>query len=97
MPANVKSGDGCVLKNSGLIKSITRRCMIVTSPHAAKASGALDDLIKALEKENISYAVFDQIKENPLVESCMLAGKAAKYFHADCIIGFGVGSPLDAA
>lgn len=97
MPANVKSGDGCVLKNSGLIKSITRRCMIVTSPHAAKASGALDDLIKALEKENISYAVFDQIKENPLVETCMLAGKAAKYFHADCIIGIGGGSPLDAA
>ena len=97
MPARVVSGRNCLLTNSAPLKKITRRCLVVTSPHAGKLSGALDDLKTVFEKENISYAVFDRIEENPLVETCRLAGTAAKYFHADCIVGVGGGSPLDAA
>ncbi|MBQ7121761.1 MAG: iron-containing alcohol dehydrogenase [Clostridia bacterium] len=95
MPVRCAWGDNCVEENSDMLVPLGKSCLIVTGKSSAKKSGALDDAIKALEKHGISYAVFDEISENPLISVCCRAGEAARKADADFILGIGGGSVLD--
>jgi len=97
MPVRIISGYNCVIKNSAELKKLGRKCLIVTSKTSAKKSGALDDVVTALAKENIEYCIFDEITENPLVSTVIKAGEKAREFGAEFVIGIGGGSPLDAS
>ena len=96
-PINVKSGKDCVGESSALLKGFGNRCIIVTGSGSAKKCGALDDVTKALEKEDISYVIYDKITENPRLDHCHEAGCIARDYGAHFVIGIGGGSPLDAA
>lgn len=95
MPVRCAWGNNCVTENSDMLVPLGKSCLIVTGKNSAKASGALDDAIKALEKHNISYEIFDGISENPLVSACHKAGEAARKANAEFILGIGGGSVLD--
>ncbi len=97
MPVKCFWDENAVSENSAALKSLGNRCLILTGKSGAKKSGALDDAINALEKENIGYAVFDEIGENPLISVCHKAGDAARENDADFLLGIGGGSVLDAA
>ena len=97
MPVDVFYGKNALLENGKELKKLGSRCLIVTSPTAAKKSGALDDAVKVLSQEGIEYEIFDRIEENPLTSTCHSAGTAAYEFKADFILGIGGGSPLDAS
>ncbi len=97
MPTRIFTGIGILQKHKDLFPKLGRRCLIITSAHAGKASGALDDLDNIMNEHQIEYSVFDQIKENPSVLSCIEAGVKAHEMDADFIIGVGGGSVLDAA
>lgn len=97
MPVRIISGENCVIKNSAEFKRLGKKCLIVTSRTSAKKSGALDDVITALNNESIAYSVFDEITENPLASTVIKAGEKAREFGAEFIIGIGGGSPLDAS
>lgn len=97
MPVRIISGENCVIKNSAEFRKLGKKCFVVTSRTSAKKSGALDDIITALNNENIEYAIFDEITENPLVSTIIKAGEKAREFGAEFIIGIGGGSPLDAS
>lgn len=95
MPVKCVWGSGAVKENSALLAALGKSCLIVTGKNGAKLSGALDDAVKALEAEKISYEIFDEIGENPLVSACHKAGAAANKMKADFIFGIGGGSVLD--
>ncbi len=95
--SKVISGKNCVIENANMIKGFGKKCLIVTSGSAAQKSGALDDVIGALNICNIEYSIFNKITENPLVSTVIDGGSAARDFGADFIIGIGGGSPLDGA
>jgi alcohol dehydrogenase class IV len=97
MPVKVISGESCVIKNASEFKKLGSRCLIITGQGSAKKSGALEDVIKALELGSIKYDVFDKVGPNPLVSVSHSAGTAARAFGAEFIIGIGGGSPIDAA
>ncbi len=97
MPAKCFWGDNAVLDNSSALSLLGKNCLILTGKTGAIRSGALDDAKKALESENISYKIFDEIGENPLISACCRAGAAAREANADFILGIGGGSVLDAA
>lgn len=97
MPVRIISGENCVIKNSAEFKKLGKKCLIVTSRTSAKKSGALDDVITALNNEDIAYSIFDEITENPFVSTVIKAGEKAREFGAEFIIGIGGGSPLDAS
>ncbi len=97
MPVRITSGENCVIKNSTEFRKLGAKCLIITSRTSAKKSGALDDVITALNNENIKYSIFDEITENPLVSTVIKAGERAREFNADFIIGIGGGSPLVAS
>ena len=97
MPVRVLSADGAVMNNASLLAGLGARCILVTGKHAAKKSGALDDVSQALEKVGVPFRVFDEIEQNPSVQTCLKAGRAAHGFGADFVVGIGGGSALDAA
>ena len=47
-----------------LFKELGTSCLIVTGQHGAKDSGALQDAVKALDSQKISWDVFDQVESN---------------------------------
>ena len=97
MPTRILTGIGILQKHKDLFPKLGKRCLIITSAHSGKASGALDDLTSIMDEYQIGYEVFDQIRENPSVVSCIEAGVRAYETDADFIIGVGGGSVLDAA
>ena len=96
-PVNVITGKNCVKNNASAFADFGKRCLIVTGKSSAKKSGALDDVISALDLAGTEYAIFDDIEQNPSYTSCKKAADVAKEFGAEFIIGIGGGSPLDAA
>lgn len=97
MPVQVISGEHAVRDHAAVLHPLGKRCVIVTGGNSAQKSGALDDVIAALEQEGISHQVFSEIGANPLVSTCDRAGAMAREFGADFLIGIGGGSPMDAA
>ncbi len=97
IPLNVISGKNCVTENSSLMKKYGTKCIIVTGGSSAKKSGALSDVLSALEEEGILSVIYDKIGPNPRLDHCFEASKLAADFGADFVIGIGGGSPLDAA
>ncbi len=95
--SKVISGKNCVIENANMLSGFGKKCLIVTSGSAAEKSGALGDVISALNECSIEYSVFNKITENPLVSTVIEGGKSAREFGADFIIGIGGGSPLDAS
>lgn len=97
MPVNIMGGKDAVLNNGQIFKALGKKCLIVCGKNSAKKSGALDDVISVLTKEDIKYAIFDEITENPLTADCCRGGKIARESGTDFVIGIGGGSPLDAS
>ena len=82
MPTKCIWGENSVSENSDALKTLGKKCLILTGKSGAKKSGALDDAISALGKENIPYEIFDEIGENPLMSVCHKAGIAAREAHS---------------
>ena len=97
IPTRIIGGAGCVRNNAEVFCRMGKRALIITGASAAKKSGALDDVSDVLSGNKIEYAVFDEVKENPLLSVVAKAGRAAREFRADYIIAIGGGSVLDAA
>ena len=95
MPVRCAWGRNALRENSALLTPLGKSCLIVTGKNSAKQSGALDDAIKALDEQKISYEIFDEISENPLISACHKAGEAARKAKAEFIFGIGGGSVLD--
>ncbi|MDH4873556.1 iron-containing alcohol dehydrogenase [Pseudomonas sp. BN515] len=70
--------------------------LIVTDPGVLKA-GLLDSVLPELERDGLRVAVFSDVQADPPESVILAAVEAAKASSADCVIGFGGGSSLDAA
>lgn len=97
MPTLVYSEKSCVKNHFREITLTGKKAMIVTGKHSSRKNGSLDDVSAVLNQENIPYIIFDDIEENPSVETVMKARELAVNKNVDFIIGIGGGSPLDAA
>ncbi len=96
LPVRIVSGEICIKKNPSLL-CLGETALIVTGKHGAKKSGALDDVIEVLTAHGVGYTVFDEIRENPALETCFKGGRIAADAGADFVIGIGGGSALDAS
>ena len=97
IPTEIYHEDGAVLKHSSEIASLGRKALIITGRSSAVQTGALDDIIKALEDNNTEYILYDKIEGNPSVGTIMDAAGIGRSQGADFVIGVGGGSPMDAA
>lgn len=97
MPTRVLMEKNIVL-NSGIeFSNLGKKALIITGRYSSKRNGSLDDVVKVLEQEKIEYKIFDEIEENPSVETVCKAAMLGKSENVDFIVGIGGGSPIDAA
>lgn len=97
MPTKVYSEKDCVKNHGNEISSLGKKAMIITGKYSSRKNGSLRDMEEVLQSQQISYMIFDEIEENPSVETVMKAREAGLQEKVDFVIGIGGGSPLDAA
>ncbi len=97
MPTKIHFGSECVLQQGDEFSRWGVKALLVTGRHSAKASGALDDVVKVLTQKEMQWKIFDKIEENPTVESVAEGGAFARAWQPDVVVAIGGGSPLDAA
>jgi len=93
MPTKLVYGQG-VVREAGNSLALGQKALIVTGKSSARLSGALDDVLAVLPGE---YVMFDQVENNPSIETVMQGGALAKREGCDYVLAIGGGSPLDAA
>lgn len=97
MPTKILVGKNIILENIEVFNKHGNKALIVTGRKSAKINGSLKDVEEALERNNIEYKLFDEVEENPSLETIYKAAKLGREFGAEFIIGIGGGSPLDAS
>lgn len=80
------------LKRSGINKVI-----IITDKAVYKVTGAWDKVKPALEKNGISYVLYEGVRPNPTYAGCDEAARIAKEEGAQAVIAIGGGSHIDTA
>jgi alcohol dehydrogenase class IV len=97
MPTEVHFGEDVILKNKEIFRTIGSKALIVTGRSSAKKNGSYDDVKRALTETGVEYILFDEVEENPSLETIEKGSELGKINHVDFVIGIGGGSPLDAA
>ncbi len=97
MPTIVFSEEDCVKNHANELALMGKKAMIVTGKKSSRANGSLADVEDVLREKNVPYIIFDDIEENPSVETVMKARDKGVAEGVDYIIGIGGGSPLDAS
>lgn len=97
MPTKVFFGSGCVLENGAELKALGSRAMIVTGKHSSRINGSLAAVEQALQANRQTYVIFDEIEENPSVETVAVAAGIAVKEQVDFFVAVGGGSPMDAS
>lgn len=97
MPTLVYYEKGCVKKYKKELAALGKKALLVTGKHSSRKNGSLDDVMTALSEEGREYVIFDDIEENPSVETVMKARDTGLLEQVDFVVGIGGGSPMDAA
>jgi alcohol dehydrogenase class IV len=86
------------LKNHGIaLSALGKKSLIVTGKSSSKNNGSLKDLVELLQDLGIVYYIFDEVEENPSLETVEKISTLGKDKEVDFVIGVGGGSPIDAA
>lgn len=93
-PTRIIFGDG-VLQETGRQLSAFTRLLVVAGKSSAVKTGHLDRLLAALADKEVS--VFTGVSPNPRVAEVNAAAAQGLAAGAQCVIGLGGGSALDAA
>ena len=97
MPAKVYCENNCVRKHAKELASFGKKALIVTGKHSAFQNGSIADVQAALDDHGVASAVFNEVEENPSVDTVMKGRDRGIAEEADFVIGIGGGSPMDAA
>lgn len=97
MPTKVYSEEQCVKRHGSELAALGEKALLVTGRHSARSNGSLKDVEEALESNGTGYILFDEIEENPSMETIMRARDLGIVQGADFVVGIGGGSPMDAA
>ncbi len=90
-------GHGAILNIVPEIKARGFKKVLVCSDASLVKFGVTGKVTSLLDKENVPYTVFCDIKPNPTIENVQAGVKAAKESGADCIVAIGGGSSMDTA
>ena len=97
-PTAVYFSKGCIEKNGSLIASYGKKAFIITSRFAEGFRNlALDDIMALFNEKGIDYFVYDDVEENPSVESIKRLSDEIRRYSPDFLFGIGGGSALDTA
>lgn len=96
-PAKIIYGINSIDRVGSEAVKYGKKFIIVTGKTSSKKNGSLEKVIKSLEKNALTYVVFDKVESDPSVTTVRLGAEMAKKTAADGVIALGGGSALDAA
>ncbi len=97
MPTLVYQERYAVKNHAKELAALGKKAFLVTGRHSSKVNGSLADVEAALGEAGREYVIFDEVEENPSVETVVKAAEIGKREGVDFVIGIGGGSPMDAA
>lgn len=97
MPAKVYCENNCVRAHAKELSSLGKKALIVTGKSSAFKNGSIADVEAALSDHGVEWSIFNEVEENPSVETVMKGRERGLAEGADFVIGIGGGSPMDAA
>jgi len=97
MPTKIVVGKNAINNNKNLLINIGTKALIVTGRNSSRKNGSLDDVETSLNDLNIPYVIFNEVEENPSLETVEKIATLGKDEKVDFIIGIGGGSPIDSA
>jgi len=71
--------------------------VLVVTDKSVMNAGVTAKVTSELEKANITYHIFSDLKPNPTVDNVQDGVKACTLYNADCIVAVGGGSTIDTA
>ena len=86
MPVDTYFGRDCIAEHKDVMKKLGQKALIVTGRTSAKKNGSQQDVIDALEALGMQWVLFDEIGENPDVETVVRAAELAKKEAVDFIV-----------
>ncbi|MBQ4254361.1 MAG: iron-containing alcohol dehydrogenase [Erysipelotrichaceae bacterium] len=95
-PVELYQEENCVLNHQDRIAALGKKALIVTGRSSA-GNGSLSDLLKAFENNSIAYEIFNEVEENPSVETVMKIRDKFRDSGIEFVVGLGGGSAMDAA
>ena len=90
-------GKGAIAEIATEIKARAFKMAFVCSDPDLLKFGVTKKVTDILDKENIPYEIFSEIKANPTIENVQAGVAAFKASRADCIVAIGGGSSMDTA
>ena len=85
-----------VKKHSEEFLCCGKKALIITGRSSEK-NGALDDVKEALTSQNITFTIFNEVEENPSIETVMKGREFGLKNNCDFLVAIGGGSIMDAA
>lgn len=96
-PRHVRIGAGAINEVADVIDSLKLRRPILVTDAYLTATGAAERMLNLLTAAGLSVAIFDRTVPDPTTASLEEGLEAVRAHGADCVIGFGGGSPMDSA
>lgn len=97
LPVTLYAEEHCVRTHQKELAALGTKALLVTGRRSARLNGSLADVTEALDSCGVSCALFDEIEENPSIETVMKARDRGLAEGVDFVVGIGGGSPMDAA
>ncbi|MFT3983329.1 MAG: iron-containing alcohol dehydrogenase family protein [Lachnospiraceae bacterium] len=97
MPTSVYFGKNVVREHKEVFQKVGKRALIVTGHHSAKKNGAYEDVAAVLSAIGTEFVLFDEVEENPSLDTVERGAQRGREARADFVVGIGGGSPMDAA
>ena len=96
-PRHVRIGAGAINDVADVLENLKlHRPLLVTDAYLT-ANGAAERVLNLLRAAGMSAALFDRTVPDPTTASLEDGVEAVRSHDADCVIGFGGGSPMDSA
>lgn len=96
LPTLIYQEENCIKAHAAEMASFGTHAFIITGKYSSKKNGSLSAVMEALEEREIKITLFDEVEENPSIETCEKAARIGLEKGVDFCIGIGGGSPLDA-
>jgi len=95
-PSLIVNGPGAAKEVGSFAKGLGKKALIVTDV-ALEKMGLLNDIKNSLEMAGISFAIYDKVISEPIIDFTEEGLKIFKEVQAEILIAVGGGSPIDAA
>ena len=97
VPTTILHGGGCRRQLPDLVRQVGgSRVLLVTDPGVV-GLGIAEDVTQLLVDADIEVSLFDGVQADPSVDNVAEGVAVLEYQQADCVVGLGGGSPIDAA